>query len=53
MENNMENNNVNLEVTIEEANYLLFALSKMPFDQVYVLIDKLKKQAEEQIKPTQ
>lgn len=45
----MENKMVNLEVSVEEANYILFALSKMPFDQVFNLIGKVKDQAEKQI----
>lgn len=49
----MENKTINLELTVEEANYVLFALSKMPFDQVFNLIGKVKQQAEQQVNNSQ
>jgi hypothetical protein len=38
------------DVTIEQANLILQALAKMPFEVVYQLVGDLQKQAESQIK---
>ena len=40
---------LNFELTVEEANTILGALSKSPYEQVVNLIDKMQKQAREQI----
>lgn len=49
MENIMEKKNINLEVSIEETNIILVALSKLPYETVSVLIDKLQKQGQQQL----
>lgn len=40
--------NVNLEVSINEANAILGLLGKCPYDQVAILIDKIRAQITEQ-----
>ena len=45
----MEKKNINLEVSIEETNIILVALSKLPYETVSVLIDKLQKQGQQQL----
>jgi len=40
---------LNLKITLEEANLILEALGNMPFTRVYTLISKIQSQAEEQI----
>lgn len=42
--------NINLEVSVEEAQGILIALSKLPYEQVAGLIEKVKSQAESQLK---
>lgn len=42
--------NVNLQLSIEEANLILEALGNMPFKQVYALIAKIQEQASQQLK---
>lgn len=37
------------ELTIEEANFILSALGKAPFEQVVNLISKLREQAQQQL----
>lgn len=44
---------INISVTVDEANYLLMALSQRPFGEVVNLIQKVKAQAEEQINKVQ
>jgi hypothetical protein len=40
---------INLQISIDEANLILEALGTMPFVQVYALIGKIQAQAGEQI----
>jgi hypothetical protein len=40
-----------LELTVEEVNLVLLALSKLPFDSVNQLIPKIQEQGQEQLKP--
>lgn len=40
---------LNFDLTLEEANVVLAALSKAPYEQVVTIIDKMQKQAREQI----
>jgi hypothetical protein len=40
---------LNFNLTLEEANAVLAALSKAPYEQVVTIIDKMQKQAREQI----
>lgn len=42
--------NINLELSIEEANLILEALGNLPFSKVYVLIAKIQEQASQQLK---
>ncbi len=44
---------INLNLTIEEVNYLLNALSSKPFAEVAELIVKIKKQGEGQMEQMQ
>lgn len=41
---------IKLEVTVDEANYILMALSQRPLNEVINLFGKVKSQAEEQVK---
>lgn len=41
---------VHLTLTIEEANVVITALAKLPYEVVFKVIDKVRSQAEEQIK---
>jgi hypothetical protein len=43
--------NVNITLTVEEANYVLAALGARPFVEVADLITKVKAQAESQLAP--
>jgi hypothetical protein len=47
MENSM--NNLNFELTVEEANLVIAALAKMPFEAVANLIPKMQQQAQAQL----
>ena len=38
-----------LKVTVDEANLILEALGQMPFKQVYALVGKLQEQASQQL----
>lgn len=40
---------LNLKVTIDEANLILKALGRLPFNEVYELVGKLNQQANEQL----
>jgi hypothetical protein len=40
---------ITFELTIDEANYVLGSLVKMPFEQVASLIEKLRNQAQSQL----
>jgi len=41
--------NINLQLSIEEANLILEALGNLPFSKVYVLIAKIQEQASQQL----
>lgn len=45
----MENKEVNLKLSIEDANLILEALGNLPFKQVYGLIGKIQQQAAQQL----
>ena len=45
--------NLTFTLTIEEANTILTALSKLPFEAVSGLIPKLQSQAQAQLSPPQ
>ncbi len=45
----MGDNIIKLELTQNEVNQVLFALSEMPYKQVFELIGKIQKQGNEQI----
>ncbi len=50
---NKENKNIQLidfKLSLDEANLILKALGKLPFEQVYELIGKLNRQANSQLK---
>ncbi len=40
---------INVSVTVDETNLILEALGAMPFARVYELVDKIQRQAQEQI----
>ena len=40
---------INLKVTIDEANLILEALGNLPFNKVYALIGKMQEQARQQL----
>ena len=40
---------INLQITVEEANLLMEALGNLPFVKVYALIGKLQEQAGQQL----
>lgn len=42
-------NEINLKVSIEEANLILEGLGSMPFNKVYTLVGKLQEQAAQQL----
>ena len=44
-------NNLKFEVSMEEANLLIAALAKQPFETVAGLIQKLQGQAQQQMAP--
>lgn len=46
-------NDINLQVTIQEANMLVWALSKQPYEQVAGLINKIRVQAQTQQERTE
>lgn len=43
------NQEIVLKLTVAEVNTVLAALSKLPYDQVYSVIDKVKTQGQAQI----
>lgn len=45
----MGDNIIKLELTQNEVNQVLFALSEMPYKEVFELIGKIQKQGNEQI----
>ncbi len=38
------------DLSVNEVNTIIFALGKKPYEEVFMLIEKIQKQAEEQIK---
>jgi hypothetical protein len=42
-------NNIKFDLTIDEANLVLMALAKQPFEQVVGLMNKLQGQAKDQL----
>ncbi len=42
---------INLQLTIDEANLILEALGNLPFVKVYALIGKIQQQAGQQLSP--
>lgn len=49
----MENQTIKFEVTLDEANGILAALGRLPFDTVAGLIEKLKAQGAAQVQAQQ
>lgn len=45
----MENQNLNLELTVGETNVILRSLGKHPFDEIAALVAKIKSQGEAQL----
>lgn len=45
----MGDNIIKLELTQDEVNHILFALSEKPYKEVFELIGKIQKQGNEQI----
>ena len=41
--------NINLELTVDEANTILRVLGKHPFEEVVTIINKIKSQGEPQV----
>ena len=46
----MGDNIINLELTQDEVNQVLFALSEMPYKHVFNLVAKIQRQGNEQLK---
>ena len=46
----MQTKKIKFEISIEEANLIFKALSKMPFSEVFELIGRLNEQANQQLK---
>ena len=42
---------IKLQLTVDETNVILQALSTQPYTQVYALINKIRQQAEGQLEP--
>ena len=40
-----------LDLTVEEANIIMAALGKMPYEAVFQLVDKIRSQAQAQLHP--
>lgn len=40
---------IKLELTVEETNIVLASLGRMPYESVYLVVEKIKKQGESQI----
>ena len=49
----MNNQELQLTLTLEEINKTLAALGNLPYAQVFALIDKIREQAEDQVKSNQ
>ncbi len=45
----MDNVTIKFELSFDEANLVMYALGKMPFDQVVGLVEKLRQQAAPQL----
>ena len=45
----MENVNIKFDLSLDEANAVMFALGKLPYDQVAGLVEKLRQQAAPQL----
>ncbi|WP_020536760.1 hypothetical protein [Lewinella cohaerens] len=45
----MDTKTLKLELTVEEVNLILSALGKLPFEQVFSLVNKIQQQAAEQL----
>lgn len=41
--------NLKLHLSVEQINTILFSLGRMPYENVFALIQEIKKQAEEQL----
>ena len=44
---------IKLDLTIEEANLVLAALGRLPYDQVFKIVENIQRQAQEQLNNTQ
>lgn len=44
---------IKLELSVEEVQIALVGLSKLPYEAVAVLIDKIKNQAQPQVQPAE
>lgn len=51
MADNVEQKVLSLELTVAEINVVLRCLGKHPFEEVSVLIDKIRGQGEQQLAP--
>lgn len=40
---------ITIELPLEDVNLILFVLSKRPYEEVFVLIDEIRKQATKQV----
>lgn len=49
----MENQTIKFEVTLEEANAILAALGRLPYDTVVGLVEKLRSQGNSQVQNIQ
>jgi len=49
----MNNQEIQLTLTLDEINKTLAALGNLPYAQVFALIDKIRDQAEDQVKSNQ
>jgi hypothetical protein len=49
MENRQPTQEINLRVTIEDANLILEGLGNLPFARVYALVGKIQEQAAQQL----
>ena len=47
----MQNQTITFNLSIEATNTILKALGKMPYEEVYQLIDNLQQQAAQQLQP--
>lgn len=47
----MQAQNIQLDLTVEEVNFILNSLGKLPFEQVFQLVGKIQEQANGQLSP--